>query len=758
MARWGRRNQFGEQALQFLQFTDSNPEATWKLVSRLTLALLQLHVIHRAALANKTGITDPDPSSRENDPVSSAYLDKLNPEQRRAVEHGGAADSGSHGRPLLVIAGAGSGKTNTLAHRVAHLIVGGADPRRILLLTFSRRAAAEMTRRAERILGEAISRNAGVMIEALSWAGTFHGIGARLLRDYAAEIGLNASFTIHDREDSADLMNLVRHGLGFSNTESRFPTKGTCLAIYSRCINTETQIEDVLRASFPWCSDWAADLKQLFAGYVEAKQRQSVLDYDDLLLYWAQMVSDPGLAEDIGGRFDHILVDEYQDTNRLQSSILMALRPNGSGLTVVGDDAQSIYSFRAATVRNILDFPVQFTPPATIITLERNYRSTQPILAAANAVIDLARERFTKNLWSDRGGDERPRLVGVRDEADQARYIVERVLDNREGGMTLKQQAVLFRTSSHGGPLEVELTRRNIPYVKFGGLKFLEASHVKDMLAVMRFVENPRDHVAGFRLMQLMPGIGPVSAQRVLDHMNRAADPLGALAEVSAPPRAGEDWRAFVDTIGELRFGGAGWPAEMERARLWYEPHLQRIHQDAEMRRADLVQLEQIAGGYPSRQRFLTELTLDPPDATSDQAGVPLKDEDYLILSTIHSAKGQEWKSVHVLNVVDGCIPSDLGTGSTAEIEEERRLLYVAMTRAKDDLHLIVPQRFFTYGQNALGDRHVYAARSRFIPGNLLAHFERTSWPLASTEPSARERSREGPVLDVGARMRGMWR
>jgi DNA helicase-2/ATP-dependent DNA helicase PcrA len=690
--------------------------------------------------------------------VSSAYLDKLNAEQRRAVEHGGVADSGSHGAPLLVIAGAGSGKTNTLAHRVAHLIVGGADPRRILLLTFSRRAAAEMTRRAERILGEAISRNAGVMIEALSWAGTFHGIGARLLRDYAAEIGLNPSFTIHDREDSADLMNLVRHGLGFSNTESRFPTKGTCLAIYSRCINTETQIEDVLRASFPWCSDWAADLKQLFAGYVEAKQRQSVLDYDDLLLYWAQMVSDPGLAEDIGGRFDHILVDEYQDTNRLQSSILMALKPNGSGLTVVGDDAQSIYSFRAATVRNILDFPTQFTPPATIITLERNYRSTQPILAAANAVIDLARERFTKNLWSDRGSDERPRLVGVRDEADQARYIVERVLDNREGGMTLKQQAVLFRTSSHGGPLEVELTRRNIPYVKFGGLKFLEASHVKDMLAVLRFVENPRDHVAGFRLMQLMPGIGPVSAQRVLDHMNRASDPLGALAEVSAPPRAGEDWRAFVDAIVELRFGGAGWPAEIERARLWYEPHLQRIHEDAEMRRADLVQLEQIASSYPSRQRFLTELTLDPPDATSDQAGVPLKDEDYLILSTIHSAKGQEWKSVHVLNVVDGCIPSDLGTGSTAEIEEERRLLYVAMTRAKDDLHLIVPQRFFTYGQNALGDRHVYAARSRFIPSNLLAHFERTSWPLAATEPSARERSRQGPVLDVGARMRGMWR
>ncbi len=691
--------------------------------------------------------------------MSTAYLDKLNPEQRCAVEHGPLRDGAHIGPPLLVIAGAGSGKTSTLAHRVAHLIMSGADPGRLLLLTFSRRAAAEMRRRAELILGEAMRRSAGGTIEALSWAGTFHGIGARLLRDYAGNIGLDPAFTIHDRQDSADLMNLVRHGLGFSAAESRFPTKNTCLAIYSRCINTETPIEEVLRDAFPWCSAWADELKGLFAGYVEAKQRQCVLDYDDLLLYWAQMVGDPALADHMGRRFDHILVDEYQDTNRLQSSILLALKPDGAGLTVVGDDAQSIYSFRAATVRNILDFPARFDPPATIVTLERNYRSTQPILAAANAVIGLARERFTKDLWTDRAGASRPRLVGVRDEADQARCIVEQVLEAREGGMTLKQQAVLFRTSSHAGPLEIELTRRNIPYVKFGGLKFLEASHVKDMLAVLRFVENPRDHIAGFRLMQLMPGVGPVSAQRVIDHMNRAADPLGALAAMPAPPRAGEDWHGFVAAIAQLRSGKAGWPAEMECARLWYEPHLERIHEDAEMRRADLVQLAQIACGYPSRQRFLTELTLDPPDATSDQAGVPLKDEDYLILSTIHSAKGQEWKAVHVLNVVDGCIPSDLGTGTTAETEEERRLLYVAMTRARDELYLIVPQRFFTYGQNALGDRHVYAARSRFIPSSVMAHFERTSWPTSATETAARLPPHpQAPLMDLGARMRGMWR
>ena len=315
-------------------------------------------------------------------------------------------------------------------------------------MTFSRRAAAEMTRRVERICAQVMGDNAGIMTDALTWAGTFHGIGARMLRDYAEQIGLDPGFTIHDREDSADLMNLVRHELGFSKTESRFPTKGTCLAIYSRCVNAELPIEEVLRVSFPWCAGWRAELSDLFAAYVEAKQAQNVLDYDDLLLYWAQTVGDPALADDIGGRFDHVLVDEYQDTNRLQSSILLALKPGGRGLTVVGDDAQSIYSFRAATVRNILDFPNAFSPAADIVTLDRNYRSTQPILAAANGVIDLARERFTKNLWTERQSAALPQLVTVRDEADQARYIVERVLENRETGAILKQQAVLFRTST----------------------------------------------------------------------------------------------------------------------------------------------------------------------------------------------------------------------------------------------------------------------------------------------------------------------
>lgn len=362
--------------------------------------------------------------------MTAAYLEKLNHEQRRAVEHGVHGEGCAPAAALLVIAGAGSGKTNTLAHRVAHLIVNGADPRRILLMTFSRRAATEMARRVERISRLVPGAHAGAMGDALTWAGTFHGVGARLLREYAEQIGLDRNFTIHDRVDAADLINLVRHQLGFSRTESRFPTKSTCLQIYSRAVNAEQPLGDVLRGHFPWCAAWQEQLRALFGGYVEAKQAQNVLDYDDLLLCWAQTMADPLLAGDIGGKFDHVMVDEYQDTNRLQASILRALKPDGRGLTVAGDDAQAIYSFRAATVRNILDFPASFSPSADVITLDRNYRSTQPILAAANGVIGLASERFTKNLWTERQSAERPLLVSVRDEADQARYIVDRVADS----------------------------------------------------------------------------------------------------------------------------------------------------------------------------------------------------------------------------------------------------------------------------------------------------------------------------------------
>lgn len=686
------------------------------------------------------------------------YLDKLNDAQRAAVEYG-VGERASPGGPLLVIAGAGSGKTNTLAHRVAHLLVKGADPRRLLLLTFSRRAAQDMTRRATRIAAQALGTRAD-LAQALTWSGTFHSVGARLLREYAEAIGLSPVFTINDREDCADLLNVVRHELGLSAKERRFPVKGTCLAIYSRVVNTGATLAQVLEHAFPWCREWERDLRALFAAYVAAKQTQNILDYDDLLLYWSRMASEPAIASDLGQRFDHVLVDEYQDTNRLQAAILFAMKPEGRGLTVVGDDAQSIYSFRGATVRNILDFPFQFEPNAERVTLERNYRSTAPILAASNAVIGLAAERFTKDLWTDKPGAQRPRLVSVAGEIEQARYVVEAVLEAREAGMKLKAQAVLFRAAHHSAALEIELARRNIPFVKFGGLRFLDSVHVKDVLAVLRWAQNPRDRVAGFRVLQLMPGVGPATAARVLDAVAAAGELPAPLLAYDPPARAHAEWPDFALLMGEIGALRTPWPAEFEQVRRWYEPHLERNHDDAAMRHADILQMESLAATFSSRERFLTELTLDPPDATSGEAGVPLVDEDYLILSTIHSAKGQEWRNVFVLNGVDGCIPSDLGTGSQEEIDEERRLLYVAMTRAKEDLHIVVPQRFYVHNQSAQGDRHVWASRTRFIPASLLPLFDVHAWPRVApaAPPTATGLAAAAKArVDIAAQLKAMW-
>jgi len=683
--------------------------------------------------------------------IRSQPLDDLNEAQRLAVEHGVGDPAGPP--PLLVIAGAGSGKTNTLAHRVAHLILCGADPKRIMLATFSRRAAAELNRRVQRLLQRKLAAEAAAQ-SVPAYAGTFHSIGARLLREYAPRLGLDPQFTIHDREDSADLMNWARHEAGLSQMKERFPTKATCLAIYSRIVNSRGSLAETLGRHFPWAAAHEDPLRGLFAAYVEAKQRQCVLDYDDLLLYFAQMLGEPEIAGDVASRFDHLLVDEYQDTNRLQGEIVLALRPHGRGLTVVGDDAQSIYSFRAATVRNILDFPLRFSPPARVVTLDRNYRSTKPILAAANAVIALAPERFAKTLWSDRAAGAPPALVTVGEEADQARFVALRVLENREAGATLKSQAVLFRAAHHSAALELELTRRNVPFVKFGGLKFLDAAHIKDTLALMRFASNPRDRVAGFRVAQLLPGVGPASAEKIVVAAS-VDDGFATLAALALPAKAREAFAEFAALLQRLAHG-APWPSDLGEAIAWRRASLEESYDNATTRAADLDALERIAASFSSRDRFLSELTLDPPDATSDEAGPPLRDEDYLILSTIHSAKGQEWKSVFVLNCVDGCIPSDLATGSSEEIEEERRLLYVAMTRARDELTLVTPQRFYVHGQPKNGDRHVFASRTRFIPAPLLKHFDRQTWPQAAPEPA--HRVSEGPKVDLAARMRAMWR
>jgi DNA helicase II / ATP-dependent DNA helicase PcrA len=682
------------------------------------------------------------------------YLDALNDEQRRAVVHGVGGRGANVAAPLLIIAGAGSGKTNTLAHRVAHLIVHGADPARILLLTFSRRAAAEMERRVARIVAAALGGTRASQ-RAIAWSGTFHAVGARLLRLNAPRIGLDPAFTVHDREDAADLMNLVRYELGLAEGKVRFPLKATCLAIYSRAVNAGEPLDVVLRKQFPWCAAHEQQLRALFDAYVVAKQRQHVLDYDDLLLYWAELMRVGELASELGALFDHVMVDEYQDTNGLQAAILRRLKPEGRGLTVVGDDAQAIYGFRAADVRNILDFPGQFAPAAQIVRLEQNYRATQPILAACNAVIGLARERFTKTLRSQRTAGEKPSLVSVLDDAGQANFVVEAILESREQGTPLKEQAVLFRASHHSAMLEIELSRRNIPFVKFGGLKFVEAAHVKDVLAVLRWAENPVDRVTGFRVVQLLDGIGPATAGAILDAMGGQTS-LAGLAALDSPRKAA-DWPRLVALMELLAAPRADWPAELDAVRLWYRPLLDARYADAAVRALDLEQLQRMAAGYPSRASFLTDLALDPPSATSAEAGVPRRDEDYLILSTMHSAKGQEWKAVYILNAVDGCIPSDMATDSTEATDEERRLLYVAMTRAKDRLTLVVPQRFYCGQQARNGDRHVYAARTRFIPVAIIDTFHCRSWPAAARGPQAAPGPRPAPV-DLGARVRGMWR
>ncbi len=691
------------------------------------------------------------------DTIESAmpsHLAQLNPAQRMAATYG--IDAGARGGttpPLLIIAGAGTGKTETLTHRVAHLVLNGADPRRILLMTFARRMAAEMTRRVGHICAQAFQDRRAPSATAIEWSGTFHAVGAKLLRLNAESIGLNPSFSILDRGDAEDLLDLVRDDLGMAKARKRFPKKSTCLAIYSYAVNAQTSLKKTLAHAFPWCAEWEDALTVLFAAYVEAKQAQGALDYDDLLLYWAKMMEVPALSREVACRFDHVLVDEYQDTNALQASILLGLKPDGQGLTVVGDDAQSIYSFRSATVRNILDFPALFDPPAHTTKLEQNYRSTQAILNACNGVISRASEGFAKTLFSRRSEPRKPVIAMVADEAAQVDFVVDRVLTNRETGMELRDQAVLMRASHHSGDLEIELTRRNIPFVKFGGLKFLEAAHVKDVLAILRWAENPRDQVAALRVLKLMPGVGPAAARRALDLLAGGTGDFSALAKFAAPAAAQEYWPALVNLMRELA-ASKEWKAEIERLRLWYDPLLALRYESAHTRLGDLDQLERIATRHPSRIEFLTDLALDPPEAVGAEAGPPLKDEDWLILSTIHSAKGQEWRAVYVLNVVDGCIPSDLATDTSAEIEEERRLLYVAMTRARDDLVLMQPMRYYVRGQRSGSDKHVYAPRSRFVAEEDIAAFDVVTPPA----PAATAQDEvAGPRVDLKAAMRSMW-
>jgi DNA helicase II / ATP-dependent DNA helicase PcrA len=693
---------------------------------------------------------------------TASHLAKLNGPQRRAVTYGEPLpEKGFKSGPLLIVAGAGTGKTDTLAHRVAHLVIHGVDPARIMMLTFTRRAATEMRRRAFELAKSALNESLGgvsqSILQRMSWVGTFHSVGNRLLRHYARHLKLDPQFSVLDRGDSADLMDTVRQELGLAQKEQRFPRKDTCIQIYSHRVNTQRPLKETLEAQFPWCAQWEADLTRLYRTYVERKQRNNLLDYDDLLLYWQIMMSHERLAAHVGGHFDHILVDEYQDTNRLQAEILHALKPDGSGLAVVGDDAQAIYSFRAAAVENILGFPDRFAPRAETVTLAQNYRSTQQVLDVANAVMAEAPRQHRKHLLSSRGEGPRPRLVTVEDLQAQAECVCAEVLKRREANVPLRRQAVLFRSSSHSDVLEIELGRRQIPFVKYGGLKFLEAGHIKDLLSVLRWADNPRNGLAGFRTLQLLPGMGPANARRALEHLESNGGSLASLQSFSPPPGATQDWRKLVELLLALADPQRQWPGQVHLAREWYRPHFERQYEHFHTRLGDLDQLEVLSGQYPTRERFLTELTLDPPNATSDLAGRPALDEDYLVLSTIHSAKGMEWDTVYLLNVVDGSFPSEFSTGKPELIEEERRLLYVGLTRAQNDLLLLAPLKFHLTSQHRLGDAHVYGGRSRFLTDKVLKTLEATAFH--GSRPASDALTEEGgdAALDVSARLKEMW-
>lgn len=647
----------------------------------------------------------------EATPEMPEWLEDLNPQQRQAVTHGDG--------PLLVVAGAGSGKTKTLAYRVAYLISRGVPPERILLMTFTRRAAEEMLKRAAAVATR------GSHVTGRVWGGTFHAMANRILRMYSQQVGLPADFTVMDEGDAGDLMNVVRHELDLGRNDKRFPRKGTCLGIYSRCVNGGEHLETVLTRHYPWCLEYKEQLKALFSKYVIRKAQRGVLDYDDLLLYWLQLLENEAMARDIGGRFDHVLVDEYQDTNTVQANILHGLRKFNSNITVVGDDAQSIYSFRAANVRNILDFPAQF-PGASVITLEQNYRSVEPILETTNRLIGQARDRFTKDLWSARKEGEKPTIVTCRDEAAQDKFVVDKILEHYEQGVPLHRQAVLFRAGHLSDSLEIALTRRNIPYHKYGGLRFLEAAHVKDLISFLRVVENPSDEMAWYRVLQMLEGIGPSTAAKIITHVTQAHDPR-SLKTFKPPAAAKGGWTDLSALMDDLVTAGEGNPAaQVQRIRSFYDDRMSQRYENAQARRRDLEHIEQVATGYKTRRQLLTDLTLDPPNSTSDIAANPLKDEDWLVLSTIHSAKGCEWDVVFVIHASDGCLPSDMATDNDKEIEEELRLAYVAMTRARNFLYVTWPLRYYQKW-GGYGDKHHYVQVSRFITDEVRASCNQVS-------------------------------
>jgi DNA helicase-2/ATP-dependent DNA helicase PcrA len=683
-----------------------------------------------------------DAPSELGEQARSDAAAQLNPEQAAAAMYGEG--------PLLIVAGAGTGKTRTLVHRVAHLLTNGARPERILLLTFTRRAAHEMLSRCERLVGAASGRVHG---------GTFHSTGNRLLRMFGQTAGLPRDFSIMDEGDAEDLMGLARANLGFGKQEKRFPKKETLHYIYSRHVNTDIPVEDILGGELPQFADYTDEVLRIFAEYTSRKHERNLVDYDDLLIFWALMLEQSEtLADRIAALYDHLLVDEYQDTNLMQARILRGMCRAHQNITVVGDDAQSIYSFRGANVHNILDFPKQF-PGARLVTLEQNYRSTQPILDVTNTLISRAEERFTKNLWTSRVGGDTPWLIAARDEQQQTKFVVDRVLELHEEGTPLREIAVLFRAAYMSADLEIELASRRVPFEKWGGLKFLEAAHVKDVLAFLRVLENPRDDVSWYRILMLMPGIGDVTARAAIASMAERAWDADSFSNWLPPQRAREAHGRLVSLLHTLRMRatrkeeslGTSVGAEIEAIRGLYDDILRERYDRPEARLADLEQLRNIAGGYPNRAAFLSAIALEPPQSTQDLAGGGDAEDDALILSTAHSAKGKEWDAVFVIWAVDGFFPLARATSDEAQLEEERRLMYVAATRARNHLFVSYPLNVYSTRRGA---DYSMDQLSRFIDRGVRAKMQRMVLSDEGAPAAEAAQVPEQPPIDLRAILR----
>jgi DNA helicase-2/ATP-dependent DNA helicase PcrA len=643
----------------------------------------------------------------------AAYRRDLNDAQWEAVIHDGG--------PLLVIAGAGTGKTRTLTYRVARLVFEGVDPRAILLLTFTRKASREMLRRASALLDDRCSTVAG---------GTFHAFAHGVLRRYAGRLGFDRAFTIIDRADAESLVGQIRKE---SNVPARgFPTKRTLTDIFSQCVNKDRPLEEIVADAYGHLSPFLDAIADIARRYRERKKLHRFLDYDDLLVELRNLLqTDPDLCRRIGDTYHHVMVDEYQDTNRLQADILYLLARRHRNLMVVGDDAQSIYSFRGANFRNIMAFPEIFAD-TRIIRLEENYRSVQPVLSLTNALIARAREKYSKHLFTRRPDGTRPRLVRTASENTQSRWIIDEIRALSRQGVGLEEIAVLFRAGYHSFDLEIELAREGIQFVKVGGFKFMESAHIKDLLAHLRVLVNPDDRLCWHRILQLLDKVGPKTAQSICDAILDSRCGAAGLLDAPFAPRLATVLAPLRDLFSRLTRDDLGVVQMGEAVLAYYLPLLKRLHEDHPRRARDLEQLLAIMERYDRLETFLADMALEPPDSLVENGlHLPRCDERRLVLSTVHSAKGLEWHTVFVIWALDGRFPSLRAIDTPEDLDEERRLMYVAATRARENLVFTCPMQAYDRAADMVLDRP-----SRFLDGidpDLLDYIDEapdTDWHL----------------------------